>query len=76
MPICKAEDAAVPRGDTEDTEVYRKHGDEADSVCQLMDQEKVVILILVHLFQGFPNYLNSRMDLYIVYSIFMISPLI
>jgi len=42
MACCtmQAEDAAVPRGDTEDTEVYRKHGDEADSVCQLMDQEK------------------------------------
>jgi len=41
MACCtmQAEDAAVPRGDTEDTEVYRKHGDE-DSVCQLMDPEK------------------------------------
>ena len=38
--IVEAEDAAVPRGDTEDAEVYRKPGDE-DSICQLMDPEKV-----------------------------------
>ena len=38
--LMKAEDAAVPRGDTEDAEVYRKPGEE-DSICQLMDPEKV-----------------------------------
>ena len=51
MAVWKAEDAAVPRGDTEDTEVYRKHGDEADSVCQLMDQEKVDVFVLFNYFQ-------------------------
>ncbi|XP_023344096.1 E3 ubiquitin-protein ligase HERC2 [Eurytemora carolleeae] len=41
MACCtmQAEDAAVPRGDTEDAEVYRKPGEE-DSICQLMDPEK------------------------------------
>ena len=37
----QAEDAAIPRGDTEDTEVYRKHGDE-DSECQTIDPDKVI----------------------------------
>jgi len=33
MACCtmQAEDAAVPRGDTEDTEVYRKHGDKEET---------------------------------------------
>jgi len=41
MACCtmQAEDAALPRGDTEDTEVYRKHGDE-DSECQIIDPDK------------------------------------
>jgi len=41
MACCtmQGEDAAVPRGDSEDTEVYRKHGDE-DSICTLVDPDK------------------------------------
>lgn len=44
MACCtmQAEDAAIPRGDTEDTEVYRKHGEEA-SACEPMDPEKEMI---------------------------------
>ena len=47
MACCtmQAEDAALPRGDTEDTEVYRKHGDE-DSECQIIDPDKVLILVV------------------------------
>jgi len=41
MACCtmQAEDAAIPRGDTEDTEVYRKH-DDTSSVAPLPDPEK------------------------------------
>jgi len=41
MACCtmQAEDAALPRGDTEDTEVYRKH-DDTSSVPPLPDPEK------------------------------------
>lgn len=41
MACCtmQAEDAAIPRGDTEDTEVYRKHDDTA-SLAPLPDPEK------------------------------------
>jgi len=41
MACCtmQAEDAAIPRGDTEDTEVYRKHGDQ-DTDCQILSNEK------------------------------------
>ena len=35
----QAEDAAIPRGDTEDTEVYRKR-DEVDTVREIPDPEK------------------------------------
>ena len=48
MACCtmQAEDAALPRGDTEDTEVYRKHGDE-DSECQIIDPDKVLFMVVL-----------------------------
>lgn len=48
MACCtmQAEDAALPRGDTEDTEVYRKHGEE-DSECQIIEPDKVNSLFLI-----------------------------
>jgi len=42
MACCtmQAEDAALPRGDTEDTEVYRKHDDKEEGLSVLPDPEK------------------------------------